>query len=161
MSEAASEGARGLRDGIRAVAGPGTESTGGSVFLTSVWSCSPRRELPLEVALRRLQGGSQGGSQGAPRGEGPGHSAGILPGAGPCPIQFRAQRRLLAADRGPRPKAASAHVVWCLPQTDRRQRVQGLKGPFLFSLEARPRDWSGCRGVQARVGGPEPLIQEQ
>ena len=57
VSEAASEGARGLRDGTRVVAGPGSASTRGSVHLTSVWSCSPRREQ----VLRRLQGGSQEG----------------------------------------------------------------------------------------------------
>ena len=56
----------------------------------------------------------------------------------PHPIHFRAQPRLLAADRGPRPKATRAHVGWCLPQKNRRQSVRGLKGPFLFSLEARP-----------------------
>ena len=36
VSEAASEGARGLRDGTRVVAGPGSASTRGSVHLTSV-----------------------------------------------------------------------------------------------------------------------------
>ena len=40
VSEAASEGARGLRDGSRAVVGPGSVSSGDSVLLTSVWSCS-------------------------------------------------------------------------------------------------------------------------
>ena len=54
VSEAASEGARGLRDGTRALAGPSFASSRGSVLLTSVWSCSPRRERPLEVAPRRL-----------------------------------------------------------------------------------------------------------
>ena len=77
VSEAASERARGLRDGTRALAGPSFASSRGSVLLTSVWSCSPRRERPLEVALQGLQGGSYltpyGEGRGAP------HEAGMVP----------------------------------------------------------------------------------
>ena len=40
VSEAASEGARGLQDESRAVVGPGSVSSGDSVLLTSVWFCS-------------------------------------------------------------------------------------------------------------------------
>ena len=147
------EGTRGLRDGTRVVAGPGSASTRGSVHLTSVWSCSPRREQVLEVALQRLQGGSQEGPGALCTERVLGHSAKSWRGATQRPIHFRGQRMLMAADRGPRPKAARAHVGWCLPQTDRRQSVRGLKAPFLFSLEARPRDWSVCRGGQAGSPG--------
>ena len=78
-----------------------------------------------------------------------GSSMGSWPGSARYPTHFWAQPTLMAADRGGRTKAARAHVGWCLPQTDLRQSFGGLKGPFLFSLEARPRDWSVCRGGQA------------
>ena len=67
----------------------------------------------------------------------------------------------MAADRSPRPKEACEHLGWCLPKTDLRQSIGGLKGPFLFSLEARLRDWSVCRSTHAGSQVPEPLRQER
>ena len=157
VSEAASEGARGLRDGSRAVVGPGSVSSGDSVLLTSVWSCSHGGN----GHSRSLSGGCRDGPSALLMERVPGRSARSRHGAARRPTHFQAQPTLMAADPSPRPKAAPAHVGWCLPQTDLRQSVGGLKGPFLFSLEARPRDWSVCRGEQAGVRGPEPLIQEQ
>ena len=132
------------------MAGPGSASTRGSVLLTSVWSCSPRRERLLEVVPRRPHRGFQR----TPHGEGLGALCMKLERCRPTPTHFRAQRTHFT-------EAAHAHVGWCLPQTDLRQSVWGLKGPFLFSLEARPRDWSVCRGVRPVAGVPEPPIQER
>ena len=78
-----------------------------------------------------------------------GSSMGSWRGSTRYPTHFGAQPTLMAADRGGRTKAARAHVGWCFPQADLRQSFGSLKGPFLFSLEARPRDWSVCRGGQA------------
>ena len=85
---------------------PGSASNRGSVLLTSVWSCSPRREWPLKVIPGRLQGGSWG----APQGKGPGALRAMLVRCSKCPTSFPAQPTLRAANRGPRPKAACAHV---------------------------------------------------
>ena len=134
VSEAASEGARGLRDGSRAVVGPGSVSSGDSVLLTSVWSCSRGGN----GHSRSLSGGCRDGPSALLMERVPGRSARSRHGAARRPTHFQAQPTLMAADPGPRPKAAPAHVGWCLPQTDLRQSVGGLKGPFLFSLEARP-----------------------
>lgn len=134
VSEAASEGARGLRDGSRAVVGPGSVSSGDSVLLTSVWSCSRGGN----GHSRSLSPGCREGPSALLTERVPGLSALSRHGATRRPTHFQAQPTLMAADPGPRPKAARAHVGWCLPQTDLRQSVRGLKGPFLFSLEARP-----------------------
>ena len=60
----------------------------------------------LEVALQRLQGGSQEGPGALCTERVLGHSAKSWRGATQRPIHFRGQRMLMAADRGPRPKAA-------------------------------------------------------
>ena len=109
------------------MAGPGSASTRGSVLLTSVWSCSPRRERLLEVVPRRPHRGFQR----TPHGEGLRALRTKLARCLPMPTHFRTQLTHFT-------EAAPAHVGWCLPQTNRRQSIRGLKGPFLFSLEARP-----------------------
>ena len=134
VSEAASEGARGLRDGSRGVVGPGSVSSGDSVLLTSVWFCSRGGN----GHSRSLSGGCREGPSALLTERVPGRSARSRHGATRRPTHFQAQPMLMAADPGPRPKAAPAHVGWCFPQIDLRQSVGGLKGPFLFSLEARP-----------------------
>ena len=113
VSEAASEGARGLRDGTRAVAGPSSASTQGSVLLTSVWSCSPRREWLLEVVPRRPHGGSQR----TPHGEGLRALRMKLARCLLMPTHFQAQPMHFT-------EAARAHVGWLLPQTE-QSRTSG------------------------------------
>ena len=124
VSEAASEGARWLRDGTRAVAGPGSVSTGDSVLLTSVWSCFPRRERPLEVAFQRLQGGSQR----TPYGEGPG--------------ALRTKPALCRPTPDTLPGATDAHGGRPRPKTQSRPCTRGMVPPP-DRPEAEPRGLEG------------------
>ena len=112
VSEAASEGARGLRDGTRVVAGPSSVSTRGSVLLTSVWSCSPQRKRLLEVVPRRPQGGSQC----TPQGEGLRALHTKLARSHPTPTHFQVQPTHFT-------EAARLHVGWLLPQTDQSREL--------------------------------------
>ena len=133
VSEAASEGARGLQDESRAVVGPGSVSSGDSVLLTSVWSFS------------------RGGN---------GHSRSLSRGCREGPISLLTERvgalhtkpawcrptpdtlpgTTYAHGGRPQPKTQSCPCTrGMVPPPDRpEQSIGGLKGPFLFSLEVGP-----------------------
>ena len=119
---------RGLRDGTHALAGPGSASTRGLVLLTSVWSCSPQRERPLEVVPRRPHGGSQH----TLHGEGPGELRGK-------PARFRRIPDTLpgtidAHGGRPQPKTQSRPCArGMVPPPDRPEAERlGLEGPLLI-----------------------------